>query len=110
MTESSAGSDIVNMKTTAVQKGDHFILNGTKLFITNSPIADVLIVYAKTEPERGARGISAFIAENTFLGYLVGRPFGKLGWSVCPTSEIIFEDCKVRLESLLGEKRGSRFC
>lgn len=104
MTESSAGSDIINMKMTAVRKGDHYILNGNKLFITNGPVADVLIVYAKTEPEREARGISAFIVENTFPGYSVGRPFEKLGWRGSPTSEIIFEDCKAPVENLLGEE------
>ena len=104
MTESSAGSDIINMKMTAVRKGDHYILNGTKLFITNGPIADLLIVYAKTTPERGAKGISVFIIESTFPGYLVGKPFVKLGWRGSPTSEIIFEDCEVPLENLLGEE------
>src|SRR5262245_8275665 len=103
MTEPGAGSDALgSMRTTARRDGDHYILNGTKLFITNGPVADVLIVYAKTAPERGGRGISAFIVEKGFPGFSVAQKLDKMGFRGCPTGELLFEDCIVPAENLLG--------
>ncbi len=108
LTEPGAGSDALgSMATTAVKDGDTYVLNGSKTFITNGPIADVVLVYAKTNPEAGAHGISAFIVESSFLGYRVGRKLSKMGYRGSPTGEIVFENCVVPAENLLGtENRG----
>jgi isovaleryl-CoA dehydrogenase len=95
------------MATTAVRDGDNYILNGTKMFITNGPIADVVLVYAKTDPAAGAHGISAFIVESSFPGFSVGQKLTKMGFRGSPTSELVFDSCVVPAQSLLGgENRG----
>ncbi len=104
LTEPEAGSDALSLKTRAVKKGNQYILNGTKMFITNGPVADVAIVYAKTNPEAGERGISAFIIEKEFPGFSRGKPLRKMGVRGSPTGELIFEDCEVPAENLLGEE------
>ena len=104
LTEPSAGSDAMSLRTRAVKKGDKYILNGTKMFITNDPVADTLLVYAKTSPELGARGISAFIVEKDFPGYSVTRKLKKCGMRGSPTAELVFEDCEVPAENLVGEE------
>jgi isovaleryl-CoA dehydrogenase len=104
LTEPNAGSDAMSLRTRAVRKGDKYILNGTKIFITNGPIADTLLVYAKTEPELGAKGISAFIVEKDFPGFSVSRKLKKCGMRGSPTGELIFEDCQVPAENLVGSE------
>jgi len=107
ITEPEAGSDAVSMRTRAVREGDKYILNGTKMFITNGPIADVVIVYAKTDPAAGARGITAFIVEKGFPGFSTGRSLKKMGVKGSPTGELIFENCEVPAQNvLIGENRG----
>jgi isovaleryl-CoA dehydrogenase len=102
LTEPNAGSDAMSLRTRAVRKGDRYILNGTKMFITNGPIADVLLVYAKTSPDMGAKGISAFIVEKDFPGFSVSRKLKKCGMRGSPTGELVFEDCEVPAENLVG--------
>jgi len=104
LTEPNAGSDAMGLRTRAVRKGDKYVLNGTKMFITNGPVADVILVYAKTDPERGAKGISAFIVEKEFPGYKVSRKLRKCGMRGSPTGELVFEDCEVPAENLVGEE------
>lgn len=105
LTEPGAGSDALgSMRTTAHRKGDHYLLNGAKLFITNGPIADVLLVYAKTDKARGAQGISAFIVEKDFPGFHVAQELTKMGFRGSKTGELVFEDCKVPAENLVGEE------
>ncbi len=104
LTEPNAGSDAMGIRTRAVKKGDKYILNGTKMFITNGPIADILLVYAKTNPELGAKGISAFIVEKDFPGFSVSRKLRKCGMRGSPTGELIFEDCEVPAENLVGQE------
>ena len=102
MSESGAGSDVVSMRLRAERRGDRFILNGSKMWITNGPEADTLVVYAKTDPERGDRGISAFIIEKGFPGFSTGTKLDKLGMRGSNTSELIFTDCEAPEENLLG--------
>jgi isovaleryl-CoA dehydrogenase len=103
MTEPGAGSDALgSMATTARRKGDAYILNGSKIFITNGPVADVLLVYAKTAPERGKRGISAFIVEKDFQGFFVAQKLDKMGFRGSPLGELVFQDCVVPAENLVG--------
>jgi isovaleryl-CoA dehydrogenase len=104
LTEPNAGSDAMSLRTRAVKKGDSYILNGSKMFITNGPVADTLLVYAKTAPELGAKGISAFIVEKDFPGYSVARKLKKCGMRGSPTAELVFEDCRVPAENLVGEE------
>jgi isovaleryl-CoA dehydrogenase len=105
LTEPGAGSDALgSMRTTARRDGDAYVLNGTKIYITNGPVADVLLVYAKTEPERGARGISAFIVEKGFPGFKVAQKLVKMGFRGSPTGELVFEDCRVPAANLVGEE------
>jgi isovaleryl-CoA dehydrogenase len=104
LTEPGAGSDAMSLRTRAVRRGDKYILNGTKMFITNGPIADVVLVYAKTDPEKGARGISAFIVEKDFPGFSVARKLKKCGMRGSPTGELIFDECEVPAENLVGEE------
>ncbi len=105
LTEPGAGSDALgSMATTAVRDGDTYILNGSKMFITNGPIADVVLVYAKTDLEAGAHGISAFIVESKFPGYNVAQKLTKMGYRGSPTGEIVFDDCVVPAANLLGEE------
>jgi isovaleryl-CoA dehydrogenase len=102
MSEPNAGSDVVSMRTRAERKGDRYILNGAKMWITNGPVADTLVVYAKTDRTAGARGITAFIVEKTFKGFSPGTKLDKLGMRGSDTSEIVFEDCGVPDENVLG--------
>lgn len=102
MSETGAGSDVVSMKLKADKKGERYILNGTKMWITNGPGADVLVVYAKTEPQAGPRGISAFIIEKGFKGFSTAQKLDKMGMRGSDTSELVFEDCEVPAENLLG--------
>ncbi|SIS69743.1 acyl-CoA dehydrogenase family protein [Phaeovulum vinaykumarii] len=107
MSESGAGSDVVGMKLRAEKKGDRYILNGHKYWITNAPDADTLVVYAKTDPEAGPKGITAFIVERGFPGFSSGPHFDKLGMRGSNTGELIFDNCEVPAENVLGaEGRG----
>ena len=108
LTEPGAGSDAASIRTTAVRKGDSYLLNGTKMFITNGPIADVLVVIAVTDKEKKGAGISAFIVEKGFPGYSVGRELKKMGVKASTTGELIFEDCPVPAENIL-RKEGDGF-
>ncbi|OZI13398.1 acyl-CoA dehydrogenase [Bacillaceae bacterium SAS-127] len=103
LTEPGSGSDAGGMKTTARLDGDDYILNGSKIFITNGGIADIYIVFALTDPESKQRGTTAFIVEKDFAGFSVGKKEKKLGIRSSPTTEIIFEDCRVPKENILGE-------
>jgi len=103
MSEPGAGSDVVGMRLRAERKGERFILNGSKMWITNGPSADVLVVYAKTDPAAGPRGISAFLIERGFKGYSTAQKLDKLGMRGSDTSELVFEDCEVPAENVLGE-------
>ncbi|MEE9278439.1 MAG: acyl-CoA dehydrogenase family protein [Dehalococcoidia bacterium] len=104
LTEPEAGSDAVGMRMTARREGDVFVLNGTKMFITNGSVADTLVLYAKTKPEAGSRGITAFLVESDFPGFRVGRKLDKLGHRGSPTAELILEDCQVPASNVLGEE------
>ncbi len=105
LTEPGAGSDALGaMRTTARRDGDHYILNGTKLYITNGPVADILLVYAKTAPEKGPHGISAFIIEKEFPGFKVAQKLVKMGFRGSQTAELVFDDCRVPAENLVGEE------
>lgn len=102
MSESNAGSDVVSMQLQALRKSDHFILNGTKMWITNGPDADVLVVYAKTDKQAGSKGITAFIVEKNFPGFRTAQKLDKLGMRGSNTCELVFEDCIVPVENVLG--------
>jgi isovaleryl-CoA dehydrogenase len=102
MSETGAGSDVVSMRTRADRKGDGYLLNGTKMWITNGSEADVLVVYAKTEPEAGSRGITAFLIEKGMAGFAVAQKLDKLGMRGSPTTELVFTDCPVPDENVLG--------
>jgi len=102
ITEPEAGSDALSLKTRAVRKGDRYLLNGTKMFITNGPLADVIVVYAKTDPEAGPKGISAFIVDADAPGFSRGKTLKKMGVRGSPTGELIFENCEVPARNLLG--------
>ncbi|PRX37766.1 isovaleryl-CoA dehydrogenase [Meinhardsimonia xiamenensis] len=104
MSEAGAGSDVVSMKLRAEKKNDRFVLNGSKYWITNGPDADTLVVYAKTDPEAGAKGITAFIVEKTMKGFSTSPHFDKLGMRGSNTAELIFEDVEVPFENVLGEE------
>ncbi|MSP31072.1 MAG: isovaleryl-CoA dehydrogenase, partial [Acetobacteraceae bacterium] len=102
MSESEAGSDVVSMRLRADKRGDRYILNGTKFWITNGPDADVLVIYAKTDPNAGPRGMSAFLVEKTFPGFFCAQKLDKLGMRGSNTGELIFHDCEVPVENILG--------
>jgi len=102
MSEPSAGSDVVGMKTRAEKKGDRYILNGTKMWITNGPNADTLVVYAKTDPDAHQRGISAFIIEKGMKGFSTSPKLDKMGMRGSNTCELVFEDCEVPEENIVG--------
>ncbi|KAL0083638.1 acyl-CoA dehydrogenase/oxidase [Phycomyces blakesleeanus] len=104
MSEPGSGSDVVSMKLRAEKKGDHFVLNGNKMWITNGPDANVLVVYAKTNPEAGPKGITAFLIEKTFEGFSTGPKLDKMGMRGSNTCELIFENCKVPVENVLGQE------
>ncbi|MDP3546550.1 MAG: acyl-CoA dehydrogenase family protein, partial [Phreatobacter sp.] len=103
MSEPGAGSDVVSMKLKAEKKGDRYVLNGTKMWITNGPDADVLVVYAKTDPTAGARGMTAFLIEKSFKGFSCAQKLDKLGMRGSHTGELVFEDCEVPEENVLGQ-------
>ncbi|WP_430398287.1 isovaleryl-CoA dehydrogenase [Ferrovibrio sp.] len=102
MSEPNAGSDVVSMKLRADKKGDRYILNGSKMWITNGPSADVLVVYAKTDPTAGPRGITAFLIEKGFKGFSIAQKLDKLGMRGSETGELVFQDCEVPEENVLG--------
>lgn len=103
MTEAGAGSDIVSLRMKAEKKGSRYILNGTKLWITNGSHADIMVIYAKTDPSAGPRGITAFLVEKNFKGFSVGQHLDKLGMRGSATCELVCEDCEVPEENLLGQ-------
>jgi isovaleryl-CoA dehydrogenase len=103
MSEPGAGSDVVSMKLRADKKDDRYILNGSKFWITNGPCADVLVVYAKTDPAAGPRGITAFLIERDFKGFATAQKLDKLGMRGSDTGELVFEDCEVPADNVLGE-------
>ncbi|MCZ0735372.1 isovaleryl-CoA dehydrogenase [Phreatobacter sp. AB_2022a] len=102
MSEPGAGSDVVSMRLRADKKGDRYILNGTKMWITNGPDADVLVVYAKTDPDAGPRGMTAFLIEKGFKGFSCAQKLDKLGMRGSHTGELVFQDCEVPEENVLG--------
>ena len=104
LTESDAGSDAAKGQTEAKLDGDHYVLNGSKIFITNGYVADVFVVFAMTDKSKGTRGISAFIVESSFPGFSVGKHEEKMGLHGSPTAEIVFTDCIVPKENLLGQE------
>ena len=104
MSEPEAGSDVVSMRLRADKRGDRYVLNGSKMWITNGPDADTLVVYAKTDPDAGSRGITAFLVERGFPGYTPSPKLDKLGMRGSNTSELVFEDCEVPKENVLGEE------
>ena len=104
LTEPGSGSDAGGMRTTAKRDGNHYILNGSKIFITNGGIADIYVVFALTDPESKQRGTSAFIVESDTPGFSVGKKESKLGIRSSPTTEIMFEECRIPVENLLGEE------
>ncbi|AJX34706.1 isovaleryl-CoA dehydrogenase [Burkholderia oklahomensis] len=106
MSEPNAGSDVVSMKLRADKRGERYVLNGTKMWITNGPDCDTLVVYAKTEPDAGARGITAFIVEKGMKGFSVAQKLDKLGMRGSHTGELVFEDVEVPEENILGELNG----
>ena len=106
MSEPNAGSDVVSMKMRADFKGDHYLLNGTKMWITNGPDCDVLVVYAKTEPQMGARGMTTFIVEKGMKGFSVAQKLDKLGMRGSHTGELVFENVEVPAENVLGDEGG----
>ncbi|HET8585339.1 MAG TPA: isovaleryl-CoA dehydrogenase [Casimicrobiaceae bacterium] len=103
MSEPDSGSDVVSMRLRADRRGDAFVLNGTKMWITNGPDADTLVVYAKTDPDAGARGITAFIVEKGFRGFSTAQKLDKLGMRGSNTCELVFEDCEVPAQNVLGD-------
>ncbi|HAP27690.1 MAG TPA: acyl-CoA dehydrogenase [Achromobacter sp.] len=106
MSEPGAGSDVVSMKLRAEKKGDRYVLNGTKMWITNGPDADTLVVYAKTDPEAHQRGITAFLVEKGFKGFSVAQKLDKLGMRGSHTGELVFQDCEIPEENVLGQVNG----
>jgi isovaleryl-CoA dehydrogenase len=106
MSEPGAGSDVVGMRTRAERRGDRYVLNGSKMWITNGPEAETLVVYAKTEPAAGARGITAFIIEKGFAGFSTAQKLDKLGMRGSDTCELVFQDCEVPEDSVLGQLNG----
>ncbi len=106
MSEPNAGSDVVSMKLRADKKGDHYLLNGNKMWITNGPDADTYVIYAKTDLNGGSRGITAFIVERSFKGFSQAQKLDKLGMRGSNTCELVFEDCEVPVENILGFEGG----
>jgi len=105
LTEPGAGSDALgSMSTTARRDGDHYVLNGRKLFITNGPVADVILVYAKTDKGKGPKGISAFVIEKNFPGFQVAQKLDKMGFRGSTTAELVFDDCRVPAENRVGDE------
>ncbi|MEO8114574.1 MAG: acyl-CoA dehydrogenase family protein, partial [Phenylobacterium sp.] len=102
MSEAGSGSDVVSMRLAARKVGDRYVLNGTKFWITNAPHADVLVVYAKTDPEAGGRGITAFLVEKGMKGFSVSQKLDKMGMRGSDTAELVFEDCEVSEDNVMG--------
>jgi len=103
MSEPGSGSDVVSMRTRAEKRGDRYVLNGNKMWITNGPTADTLVVYAKTDPEAGPRGMTAFLIEKDFKGFSTHQKLDKLGMRGSDTCELVFVDCEVPEENVLGQ-------
>jgi isovaleryl-CoA dehydrogenase len=106
MSEAGSGSDVVSMRLRAERRGDRYVLNGTKFWITNAPHADTLVVYAKTDPESESRGITAFLIEKDFAGFSVSRKLDKMGMRGSDTAELVFEDCEVPEDNVMGPVNG----
>ena len=106
MSEAGSGSDVVSMSLRAERRGDHYVLNGTKFWITNAPHADTLVVYAKTEPGENSKGITAFLVERNFKGFSVSQKLEKMGMRGSDTGELVFEDCAVPEENIMGPLNG----
>lgn len=106
MSEPGAGSDVVGMRLKAEKKGDHYVLNGSKMWITNGPSADVIVVYAKTDPGANSRGITAFLIEKGMKGFSIAQKLDKLGMRGSETGELVFEDCEVPEENIMGPLNG----
>ncbi len=104
LTEPSAGTDAASLRTTAVEDGDYFVINGTKMFTTNGGEADYYVVFASTDPDKGSRGVTAFIVEKGMEGFTFGKKEKKMGIRSSPTMELIFEDCRVPKENILGDR------
>lgn len=109
LTEPGSGSDSMSLRTRAEKRGDRYILNGSKTFITNGSVADTLLVFARTGAQPGAKGVSAFIVERGFPGFASGQPMEKMGMRASPTTELFFEDCEVPAENLLGAEGGGGY-
>ncbi|TAJ70579.1 MAG: isovaleryl-CoA dehydrogenase [Phenylobacterium sp.] len=106
MSEAGSGSDVVSMKLKAEKRGDRYVLNGTKFWITNAPHADTLVVYAKTAPDEASRGITTFIVEKGFKGFSVSNKLDKMGMRGSDTAELVFEDCEIPEENVMGPENG----
>jgi isovaleryl-CoA dehydrogenase len=104
MSEAGAGSDVMSMRTTAVRDGEHYVLNGSKMWITNAPRADLMIVYAKTDPDAKSHGVSAFLVESETTGYSTPQKLDKLGMRGSDTSEVLLEDCRIPAANILAEE------
>ena len=104
MSEPGSGSDAYSLRTTAVKKGDRYVLNGSKVFVTNGPVADVIVVFATTDRSKGGAGISAFLVEKSFPGFSVARKLEKMGLRTSPMAELFFDDCEVPGENRLGRE------
>ena len=106
MSEAGSGSDVISMRLKAEKRGDRYVLNGTKFWITNGPHADTLVVYAKTDPAAESRGVTAFLIEKGFSGFSVSQKLDKMGMRGSDTGELVFEDCEVPAENVLGPENG----
>jgi isovaleryl-CoA dehydrogenase len=106
MSESGAGSDVISMQLRAEKRGDHYVLNGAKFWITNGPHTDVVVVYAKTTPEAGSRGVTAFLVEKGTKGFSCSRKLDKIGMRGSDTGELVFEDCEIPVENVMGPENG----
>src|SRR5690606_7678148 len=106
MSEADAGSDVVGMKLRADRKGDHYVLNGTKFWITNAAYAQTLVVYARTAQDAGSKGLTAFIIDKDMKGFAVGQHIEKMGMRGSPTGELVFTDCSVPVENVMGPENG----
>ncbi|MDQ2763744.1 MAG: acyl-CoA dehydrogenase family protein, partial [Pseudomonadota bacterium] len=106
MSEAGAGSDVISMRLRAERRGDRYVLNGAKFWITNAPHADVVVVYAKTDPQNASRGVTAFIVQKEFAGLSCSRKLDKIGMRGSDTGELVFEDCEVPEENLMGPENG----
>jgi len=104
MSEPGSGSDVTSMSLKAEKKGNKYILNGSKMWITNGPTADVIVVYAKTDINAGHKGISTFLVEKGFKGFSIAQKLDKLGMRGSETGELVFEDCEVPAENLMGQE------